>query len=311
MISESNTRIPIYDSTQFHILALGSLLVRNLNWFNSLKQSRGVSEIRPSPDPDTYPKEPDGADDARQPSDSSVSVLHRYRVVIAVFFILLIIAGSLSFYSTTFSSSHFLNTLATYGVLLALFLAGLILLLLVCDSVFGGIYTEIRIKRRRRESRTAQVRAERQHRRRVRPEAQESSRVPSLDQYETLPAWLLPLLKNRPVSLSLHDEITASATTTEEAETMLQTAIDDFTPEVTTVIVTIDEPESLHPTPSEKQNELDGNFAVEYPSEASVEREAILDLLGALELQHKEGRVTDAFYKRKRKQLLDRLNSLS
>jgi hypothetical protein len=265
--------------------------------------------MRPSPDPDAYPDEPNGADEARQTSGGWTSAISRYRLVICLLFFLLIIAGSLGYLAISVGAGHILYPLLTSGVLINLVFAGILIIFLLYDAATGGLFAELRISRQRREARTAQVRAIRRRRKPSRSEEpQDPSRHPSPEVYDSLPAWLVPLLKNRPVSFSLHDEITATATTTEEAESMLQTAIDDFTPEVTTITITPDELES---PPIDEHTVSDQTYEVEYPSDATIEREAILDLLGALELQYKAGRVTDRFYKRKRKQLLDRLAALS
>jgi hypothetical protein len=187
---------------------------------------------------------------------------------------------------------------------------GILIFFMLCDYSVGGIFTQRRLRRRRRETRLAQVKAtreQRQHERRL--EVEELSRAPSKVEYETLPAWLQPLLKNRPVSINLHDEITATATTRKESESMLQTAIDDL--ETTTVTITTDGSEAGTTPPDDASAVSDQDYDIEYPAEQIIEREAILDLLGALELQYKAGRVTASYHKRKPKQLLDRLAVLS
>ena len=268
-------------------------------------------EIRPSPDPDTYPEEPDGVDEARRPSRRGFQIRFRYRLVGAIIFFLFAIGITLGMIASSLGDENPLYGFITIGSILAFLFSGVLFIVLLCDAASGGLFTEMYARPRRRGARSRRSRLIR--RRRVRSDLEEPapSHVLSQDQYDSLPAWLLPLLKNRPASLSLHDEITAIATTTEETETLLQTAFDDLPSEVTTIPYTPDETEVSPSTSAGEKEALEQPYQVEYPAEAIVEREAVLDLLGALELQYKDGRVTENFYKRKRKQLLDRLASVS
>jgi hypothetical protein len=224
---------------------------------------------------------------------------------------LFFIGLALGLASTTLGSANPFYWFVTLGSILAFIFAGVLFIVLLCDAATGGLFTEMYASPRHRSTRSYRSRAIRRHRARSQREEPPPSRVPSQDQYDSLPAWLLPLLKNRPASLSLHDEITATTTTTEETETLLQTVIDDLPVEVTTIPYTPNET-AVHPTTiTDEKEAVDRPYQVEYPTEASVEREAVLDLLGALELQYKDGRVTEDFYQRKRKQLLERLASVS
>ncbi|MFX0169675.1 MAG: hypothetical protein ACFE89_10020 [Candidatus Hodarchaeota archaeon] len=299
---------------------------RTFKWVRFTSQRGVVSAIRPPSEPGSYPDEPNGANTSRHPSEDLGRSWHRYRLLIFTAILLLVIAGWLGILSTSWGSSHPLYALITFGSLISLVSAVTLLLVLLLNSAFGVLYTEIRSHSRRREANAERGTASRRQRRRQegahlrrraraedRIQEEESvdiSRYPTAEQYDALPAWLLPLLKNRPASQTLHDEISATTTTTEETETKIQSAIDYLETEVTTITIAPDEVESLLISSREKGDLSDEVYRVEYLSEALIERDAVLDLLGALELQHKDGRVTEGFYKRKRKQLLDRLAKL-
>ncbi|MFX1576092.1 MAG: hypothetical protein ACFFCF_02860 [Promethearchaeota archaeon] len=122
-----------------------------------------------------------------------------------------------------------------------------------------------------------------------------------------LPDWLIPLLKNRPMARAIHEDLVASAQTQAESEFRLQSRIKELDTEI--VVIRYPE-EDYHQTKTPRKHDV-GDTILPEPSsavlEAEVEKEAILNLLGALELQHNEGRITKRFYKRKRKQLRKRL----
>ncbi|MFW9935765.1 MAG: hypothetical protein ACFFDU_09745 [Candidatus Thorarchaeota archaeon] len=122
-----------------------------------------------------------------------------------------------------------------------------------------------------------------------------------------LPDWLIPLLKNRPMARAIHEDLVASSQTQAESETRLQSHIK----ELDTEIVVIRYPEEDHLQMKTVTTPDIADTTLPKPSsavlDAEVEKEAILNLLGALELQHNEGRITKRFYKRKRKQLRNRL----
>jgi hypothetical protein len=126
-----------------------------------------------------------------------------------------------------------------------------------------------------------------------------------------LPGWLIPLLKNRPAALAIHDDLKASSKTQAETESQIQSQIDELEPD----IVVIRYPEvdkSLLSTPREKEIAKASLESDATPfSEADIEKEAILNLLGALELQQSEGRITKSFYQRKRKKLLTLLSKVT
>jgi hypothetical protein len=117
--------------------------------------------------------------------------------------------------------------------------------------------------------------------------------------YTNIPGWLIPLLKNRSTAMAIHEDLIASSETPEEAESQFQSRIDDLDTEVIT-IYQHRQASAQDPTPSEEQ-------PIGFLADTEIEKEAVLDLLGALELQYKDGKVTKAFYERKREQLLERL----
>ena len=114
-----------------------------------------------------------------------------------------------------------------------------------------------------------------------------------------IPDWLIPLLRNRSTARAIHEDLVSSADTSQDAESQFQSHIDDLDTEIITVYQNrraesrIDE--VLKPDSDDRL------------TEAEIEKEAVLDLLGALELQYKAGKVSQKFYKRKRNQLLERL----
>ncbi len=114
------------------------------------------------------------------------------------------------------------------------------------------------------------------------------------DAHRNIPDWLIPLLRNRSTAVAIHKDIVSSTETPEEAESQFQTRLDDLETELITIFQT------RHS--EQKITEASGLI-----TEAEIEKEAVLDLLGALELQHQEGKVSKAFYERKRDQLLERL----
>jgi len=123
-----------------------------------------------------------------------------------------------------------------------------------------------------------------------------------IDPDRNIPSWLIPLLKNRSAALAIHEDIASSTHTPEEAEFKIQSRIDELDTEIITVYQT---------RQTEPQSEKVSDVPILKPfSEAAIEKEAILNLLGALELQHHEGKVSPAFYQRKRKQLLKRLSKV-
>lgn len=140
-------------------------------------------------------------------------------------------------------------------------------------------------------------------------EAEQNGEIDELvtDIGRDLPNWLVPLLKNRPMARAIHEELVASSQTQAESESRLQSHIK----ELDTEIVVIRYPE-VDPRQIKTPRKPDiADTTLPKPSsaflEAEVEKEAILNLLGALELQYNEGRITKRFYKRKRKQLRKRL----
>ena len=128
---------------------------------------------------------------------------------------------------------------------------------------------------------------------------------------QDLPKWLIPLLKNRPAALAIHDELIVTSQSRDEIESKFQSHIDDLDSEK--VIIRYEEPDSFDVDVSSKlvhTEALTGAPSARL-SETEIEREAILNLLGALELQHSENRISPSFYKRKRKQLRKRLAEIT
>ncbi|MFX1565504.1 MAG: hypothetical protein ACFFCH_05895 [Promethearchaeota archaeon] len=117
--------------------------------------------------------------------------------------------------------------------------------------------------------------------------------------YPNIPSWLIPLLKNRSTAIAIHKDLVASSKTPEEAESQFQSRLDDLDTEVITVY---QHRRAVHQ--DEKTSDVP---PVDLLSETEIEKQAVLDLLGALELQYRDGKVTKTFYERKRNQLLDRL----
>jgi hypothetical protein len=140
-------------------------------------------------------------------------------------------------------------------------------------------------------------------------EAEQNGEIDELviDVERDLPDWLIPLLKNRPMARAIHEDLVASSQTQVESESRLQSRIK----ELDTEIVVIRYPEEDHRQIKTPRKSDVADTILPEPSsavlEAEFEKEAILNLLGALELQHNEGRITKRFYKRKRKQLSKRL----
>ncbi|MFX1509526.1 MAG: hypothetical protein ACFFBR_04375 [Promethearchaeota archaeon] len=138
------------------------------------------------------------------------------------------------------------------------------------------------------------------------PSSQSDDLIPTADNiddidlsYTNIPSWLIPLLKNRSTAMAIHEDLIASSKTPEEAESQFQSRIDDLD----TVVITIyqhRQTEAQEPEPS------DGS-PMSLLTETEIEKEAVLDLLGALELQYRNGKVTKTFYEHKRDQLLERL----
>ena len=125
--------------------------------------------------------------------------------------------------------------------------------------------------------------------------------VPSwvADPDQNIPDWLIPLLIDRSAAMAIHTEIDSSSETPEEAESQLQTRIDDLDTEIITVY------QHHQPkTPTDKA--LDESLSKPI-TEAEIEKNAVLDLLGALELQWQDGKISEDFYQRKRTQLRTRL----
>jgi hypothetical protein len=119
------------------------------------------------------------------------------------------------------------------------------------------------------------------------------------DPNQNIPDWLVPLLKDRSAAMAIHTEIESSSRTPDEAESQLETRIEHLD----TVIVTVYQSRQAE-TPVEEM--LEGSIPGPL-TEAEIEKHAVLDLLGALELQWKEGKISQDFYKRKRTQLRKRL----
>ncbi len=99
--------------------------------------------------------------------------------------------------------------------------------------------------------------------------------------------------------MAIHEDLIASSRTPEEAESRFQSRIDDLETEVITIY--------QHRQAAVQNSEPSDVPPVGLLTETEIEKEAVLDLLGALELQYKDGKVTKAFYERKRDQLLERL----
>ena len=114
-----------------------------------------------------------------------------------------------------------------------------------------------------------------------------------------IPDWLVPLLQNRSAARAIHEELVSSTQSPEEAESQLQSRIEELGTEIITIY--------QHRRAKDRVDEVLEPGRTSLLTEAEIEREAVLDLLGALELQYKDGKVSKGFYKRKRGQLLERL----
>jgi hypothetical protein len=121
------------------------------------------------------------------------------------------------------------------------------------------------------------------------------------DPDQNIPDWLVPLLRDRSAAMAIHTEIESSSGTPEEAESQLQTRIEHLDTEIVTVYQ-----HRQAKTPTDKA--LEGSISRPI-TEAEIEKNAVLDLLGALELQWQDGKISQDFYLRKRAQLRKRLAS--
>lgn len=119
------------------------------------------------------------------------------------------------------------------------------------------------------------------------------------DPDQNIPDWLVPLLRDRSAAMAIHTEIESSSGTPKEAESQIQTRIDDLDTEIITVYQ-----HRQTKTPDDKAIEESISRPI---TDAEIEKNAVLDLLGALELQWQDGKISQSFYKRKRTQLRKRL----
>jgi hypothetical protein len=130
---------------------------------------------------------------------------------------------------------------------------------------------------------------------------QTSETVPAwvADPNQNIPDWLVPLLRDRSAAMEIHSVIESSSDTAEEAESQLQTRIDDLDTEIITVY--------QHRQAKASSDKVVENSVFKPITEAEIEKNAVLDLLGALELQWQDGKISRDFYQRKRTQLRKRL----
>ena len=119
------------------------------------------------------------------------------------------------------------------------------------------------------------------------------------DPNQNIPDWLVPLLRDRAAAMAIHAEIESSTISPEEVESQLETRIEHLDTEIVTVYQS-----------RQAETTVDDGLDRSIPgliTEAEIEKHAVLDLLGALELQWLEGKISKEFYQRKRTQLRERL----
>lgn len=230
------------------------------------------------------------------------------------------------------STVSLLFRLTNPAIFLPLFFSGVLLIIIsvvfgvaiIMAMIVGSIANQSRLRSQRAKHRRDSLRRYRDLQRQRR-NASQSGRTSSIpndkesiendeeenDFDQTLPKWLIPLLKNRPAALAIHDDLIATSSTSDEIESKIQSRIDELGTEK--VIIPYEESETVDLKESSKIVAMDAS-AKTLPTpllEVEIEREALLNLLGALELQHSENRIAPGFYKRKRKQLRKRLSEIS
>ncbi len=237
-----------------------------------------------------------------------------------------LVSGIVLFYSSMFFSitNHDVFTLLLFSAILFFIVAGAFG---VVSVVAWGV--EISGDRSRLRAQRARHRLDTRRRYRTlkgqRSNAESSEPTPSIPddgeatEYDDeedardqdLPKWLIPLLKNRPAALAIHDDLIVTSQSRDEIESKFQSRIDDLDSEK--VIIRYEESETVDVDVSSKLVHTEGLTGAPSArlSETEIEREAILNLLGALELQHSENRITSSFYKRKGRQLRKRLAEIT